>query len=98
MSSHAGAWNGSAKLLALSPGAMHSKCGADGPPEGTCGGAAGVSISQAHEVNGMGECCSLARLNDPPTVMQRLLEQGPAVSGASRSAVVGYQPFGLLPW
>ena len=67
MSSHAGAWNGFAKLLALAPGAMHSRCGADGPPEGTCGGAAGVSISQAHKVSCSGECCSFARLNDPPT-------------------------------
>jgi hypothetical protein len=67
VSSHAGAWNGLAKLLTLAPGAMHSKCGADGPPEGTCGGAVGVSISQAHKVSCIGECCSIARLNDPPT-------------------------------
>ena len=36
--------------------------------KGTCGGAVGVSISQAHKVSCTGECCSLARLNDPPTV------------------------------
>jgi len=35
---------------------------------GTSGGANGVSISQAHEVRHSGEGCSLARLNDPPTV------------------------------
>ena len=60
-------WKSPLTLLALAPGAMHSRCGADGPPEGTCGGAAGVSISQAHKVSCSGECCSLARLNDPPT-------------------------------
>ena len=56
------------KLLTLAPEAMHYRCGADDPPEGTCSGAAGVSISQAHEVSGTGECCSIARLNDPPIV------------------------------
>ena len=36
--------------------------------KGTCGGADGVSISQAHKVRASGRDCSLARLNDPPTV------------------------------
>ena len=86
------------KLLALAPGAEGSRCGPLVLQKGTCGGADGVSISQAHEVRASGRGCSLARLNDPPTVRGRLLEQGPAVSGASRSAGVGYQPLGLLPW
>jgi len=38
-----------------------------GSPEGTCGGAGGVSISQAHKVRSSDEGCSLARLNDAPT-------------------------------
>jgi predicted ribosomally synthesized peptide with nif11-like leader len=67
VSSHAEVWNGLAKLLTLAPGAMHSRCVADDPPEGTFSGAAGVSISQAHKVSCTGECCSFARLNDPPT-------------------------------
>jgi hypothetical protein len=38
-----------------------------GSPWGTCGGADGVSISQAHVVRASGEGGSLARLNDAPT-------------------------------
>ena len=51
----------------LAPGSMHSRCGANGPLRGTCGGAAGVSISQVHKVSCTGECGSLAQLNDPLT-------------------------------
>jgi len=97
VSSHAGAWNGFAKLLALAPGAMHSRCGADGPPEGTCGGAAGVSISQAHEVSGIGQCCALARLNDPLTDRSILLEQGPAVSVLLEPGGVACRPYWAPP-
>ena len=56
------------KLLALAPGAEGSRCGPLVLQKGTCGGADGVSISQAHEVRASGRGCSLARLNDPPTV------------------------------
>jgi hypothetical protein len=58
---------GRAQLLALAPGAIYSKGGEDDPPESTFGRAAGVSISQAHKLSCSGECCFLARLNDPPT-------------------------------
>ena len=86
------------KLLALAPGAEGSRCGPLVLQKGTWDGADGVSIGQAHKVNGTGECCSLARLHDPLTDRSRLLEQGPVVSGASTGAAVGCQPSVAPPW
>jgi len=78
------------KLLALAPGAERSRCE--------------LLVLLGHlwrckrSVDGSDVQVSV-RTDDPPTVGWRLLEQGPAVSGASRSAArVGYQPSVAPPW